>query len=98
MFLASPARVADTEVRAQRRRFSAACKLRLLEEAEACTEPGAKGCKRRTAGRELARLRQEHARLPAEWAQARKVMDVQGKGSGLSRQHADKSPRPPSAK
>ena len=46
--MASSVRVADTEVRAQRRRFSAAYKLRILEEADACTEPGAKACTRRT--------------------------------------------------
>jgi transposase len=117
--MARAIRVADTEVRAQRRRFSAAYKLRILEEADACTEPGAIGALLRreglyashlttwraqraagaqaglsqargrkpqpTAVRELARLRQEHARLQAELAQAREVMDVQGTVSGLLR-------------
>jgi len=52
--MASPIRVADTEVRAQRRRFSAAYKLRILEEAPARSPArlapgsGGKGCTRRT--------------------------------------------------
>jgi len=50
------------------------------------------------AVRELARLRQENARLAAELAQAREVIDVQGTVSGLLRQRADKSTLPPSAK
>ncbi len=48
--MASPIRVADTEVGAQRRRFSGACKLRILEEADACKEPGALGALLRRAG------------------------------------------------
>jgi len=43
-------RVADTEVRARRRRFSAAYKLRILEEADACAEPGAIGAWLRREG------------------------------------------------
>ncbi len=130
--MATPARVTETEVRAQRRRFSAAYKLRILEEADACTEPGAIGALLRREGlyashlttwraqraagvqaglsqargrkpqpaaaRELARLRQENARLQAELAQAREVIDVQGKVSTLLRLLADKSTLPPSAK
>lgn len=38
--MATPARVVETEVRAHRRRFSAAYQLRILQEADACTEPG----------------------------------------------------------
>ncbi len=109
--MATPARVTETEVRAQRRRFSAAYKLRILEEADACTEPGAIGALLRREGlyashlttwraqraagvqaglsqargrkpqpaaaRELARLRQENARLQAELAQAREVIAIQ---------------------
>jgi transposase len=48
--MATPAHVVETEVRAERRRFSAAYKLRILEEADACTEPGAIGAWLRREG------------------------------------------------
>jgi transposase len=48
--MATPARLVETEVRAHRRRFSAAYKLRILEEADACTEPGQIGALLRREG------------------------------------------------
>jgi transposase len=48
--MATPAHVTETEVRAHQRRFSAADKLRILEEAESCTEPGAMGALLRREG------------------------------------------------
>ena len=40
----------DIDVRADRRRFSRACKLRIVAEADACTEPGAIGVLLRREG------------------------------------------------
>jgi hypothetical protein len=54
--MARPIPVADTEVRAQRRRFSAAYTLRILEETDACTEPGAIGAWLRREGLWASRL------------------------------------------
>ena len=48
--MASRAQETENEVRASRRRFSAAYKLRILAEADACTEPGAIGALLRREG------------------------------------------------
>src|SRR6266536_1989015 len=68
----------DPEVlsKASRRTFSAAEKLRILNEADACTQPG-------PVAEELAQLRKENARLQARLAQAELIIDVQKKVAQL---------------
>ena len=66
-----PVAVADPELveRASRRRFTAEYKLRLVTEAEACTEPGEVGALLRREGLYSSHLRQ--------WCQAREVGAVE---------------------
>ena len=71
---------ADSEVleKGHRRRFTAKYKLRVLEQADGCTEPGQIGALLR-----MAELERENERLRHRLVQAETIIDVQKKVSSL---------------